>query len=188
MTSPRSDPRLHESPDRAAWRAWLSANHDTSPGVRLAIGKKGGSATSLTYDAAVEEAICFGWIDSKTQRLDADRYTVVMTPRKTGGVWATSNKERVARMIDENRMTPAGMAVIDGAKNDGSWALLDDIDALVIPDDLAAALTATSGAERGFSALSTTRRKQLLYWVATAKRPATRARRIAEIVTMAIDG
>ncbi len=185
MARPDEGPLLLEVGSGAEWRAWLSANHASSDGVRLAIGKKGTDATALFYENAVEEAVCFGWIDSKTQRLDSERYTVVMTPRKPGSIWAASNKARVTRMIAQGRMTAAGLSAVERAKSDGSWTLLDDIDALVIPDDLLAALARQPGAEDGFSALSVSRRKQLLYWIATAKRPATRARRIAEIVTEA---
>ncbi len=107
--------------DRAELRAWLEHNHASSPGVNLAIGKKGGRATALTYDDAVEEALCFGWIDSTARRLDDDRYTVLFTPRKRGGTWARTNKVRVERLIAEGRMTPAGISVIEAAKADGSW-------------------------------------------------------------------
>lgn len=139
--------------DRAELRAWLESNHGSSPGVNLAIGKKGGRATALTYDDAIEEALCFGWIDSTARRLDDDRYTVLFTPRKRGGTWARTNKARVERLIAEGRMTPAGIAVIEAAKTDGSWTVLEDAENLVVPDDLAAALEGAGARER-FDALS----------------------------------
>jgi len=143
---PRREPPLLELPDRDALRAWLEANHATSPAVRLAIGKKGNSVTALTYEDAVEEGLCFGWIDSTTRRLDADRHTVLFSRRKPHGTWSRSNKERVERLLAQGLMAPAGLAVVEAAKADGSWTSLDDVEALVVPDDLAAALSADPAA------------------------------------------
>lgn len=179
---------LLEPKDRAAWRAWLAEHHATSSGVRLAIGKKGNRVTSLGYEDAVEEALCFGWIDSTARRLDADRYTGVMTPRRPGSVWAKSNKERVARLAESDLMMPAGLAVVERAKADGSWDLLTDADNLVMPDDLARALAAHAGARDGFERLPVSARQMALYWIGSAKRPETRARRISETVAAAAEG
>lgn len=129
MVAPRS---------RVELRTWLEANHASSPGARLAIGKKGNVVTSLTYEDAIQEGLCFGWIDSTAGRLDDDRYTVRFTPRRPGSSWARTNKARVERLIAEGLMTPAGLAVIDAAKADGSWTGLDEVEDLVVPDDLAA--------------------------------------------------
>jgi uncharacterized protein YdeI (YjbR/CyaY-like superfamily) len=173
--------------DRAELRAWLEHNHDSSPGVNLAIGKKGGHATALTYDEAVEEALCFGWIDSTARRLDNDRYTVLFTPRKRGGTWARTNKARVERLIAEGRMTPAGIAVIEAAKADGSWMALEDAENLVVPDDLADALE-RAGARKRFDALTVSARQMALYWISTAKRDATRAERVSATAAAALEG
>lgn len=186
MTSP--DRPLLELGSRAELRTWLEANHATSAGVRLAIGKKGTTVTRLTYDDAVEEGLCFGWIDSTTRKLDADRYTVSFTPRKKGSIWAASNKERVARLTADGLMTPAGLAAVEDAKASGMWMMLDDVDALVVPEDLAAALESTPGAAEGFATIPVSSRKMALYWIASAKRPETRARRIAETVSAAAEG
>jgi uncharacterized protein YdeI (YjbR/CyaY-like superfamily) len=174
--------------DRTSLRAWLEANHDTSPGVRLAIGKKGGSATALTYTDAIEEALCFGWIDSMAGRLDSDRFTVLFTRRKPGSGWSRSNKVRVARLTSNGTMTAAGLAVIGAAKADGSWNALDDVEDLVVPPDLAQALACDETARVGFEAASESARKMALHWIAGAKRPGTRANRIGEIVSRAAQG
>jgi uncharacterized protein YdeI (YjbR/CyaY-like superfamily) len=186
--SGRVDPPLLEVPDRAALRAWLEVNHATAPGVRLAISKKEGTATSLTYDQAVEEGLCFGWIDSTTRKLDADRHTVLFTRRKPGGTWARSNKLRVERLIAEGRMTPAGLQVIEAAKADGSWSALDDVEALLVPPDLASALEAEPAAARGFETSPASQRKMALGWIASAKREDTRARRVSKVARAAAEG
>jgi uncharacterized protein YdeI (YjbR/CyaY-like superfamily) len=172
--------------DRPELRAWLELNHGSSPGVNLAIGKKGGHATALTYDDAVEEALCFGWIDSTARRLDDDRYTVLFTPRKRGGTWARTNKVRVERLIAEGRMTPAGIAVIEAAKADGSWTVLEDAEDLVVPEDLADALE-RAGARERFDALTVSARQMTLYWISTAKRDSTRAKRVSETASAALE-
>lgn len=172
---------------RAELRAWLAENHATSRGVQLAVGKKGNSVTALTYDDAVEEGLAFGWIDSVAHRLDEDRYTVLYTPRKRGSVWAKTNKARVARLTEAGLMTAAGLAVVEAAKADGSWDLLTDADDLVMPPDLASALKASS-ATLAFEGLTVPERQRTLYWIGSAKRPETRARRIAEAVSAVAEG
>ena len=176
-----------EPASRAELRAWLAENHATSPGVRLAVGKKGNPVTSLTYDDAVEEGVAFGWIDSTSGKLDEHRYTVQFTPRKRGSVWAKSNKERVARLSADGRMTPAGVAAVESAQADGSWDLLNGVDDLIVPPDLATML-GTAGAAASFATLSASQRRQALYWIASAKRPETRGKRIAETVRAVREG
>jgi uncharacterized protein YdeI (YjbR/CyaY-like superfamily) len=183
-----ADYALLEPASRADLRMWLAANHASSPGVRLAIGKKGNSVTTLTYDDAVEEGLAFGWIDSTAGRLDEHRFTVLFTPRRPGSVWARSNKGRVARLVEAGLMAPAGTAAVAAAQADGSWDLLSDIDDLAVPRDLEDALGATPGATDGFAALSASAKRMTLYWIAGAKRPETRARRIAETATAATEG
>ena len=107
--------------DRAAWRRWLERHHATSPGAWLLIAKKGSGLASVTYEEAVEEALCFGWIDAKANSLDERRYKQWMAPRKAGSGWAASNKQRVERLVADGRMAPAGLAAIEAAKADGSW-------------------------------------------------------------------
>jgi uncharacterized protein YdeI (YjbR/CyaY-like superfamily) len=170
---------------RAEWRAWLEAHHDTSQGVGLVHWRAASGRSRLSYDDIVEEALCFGWIDGRMNRLDDDRSVILMTPRSPRSTWARSNKERVERLIAEGRMTDAGLLVVATAKANGSWTVLDDIDALVVPDDLAAALAANEHASRHFDAFPPSARKMILYWIKSAKRVETRQRRIAETVRLA---
>jgi len=188
MSVGRDELPVLEVGTRAELRAWLVANAADSADVRLAIGKKGNRVTTLTYDDAVEEALSFGWIDSAAGRLDDARYTVRFTPRKPGGGWARKNKARIARLISDGQMTPAGLAVIDAAKADGSWTLLDDVEDLIVPDDLAAALAENPDAQRFWDGLGESARKIALYRIAHAKRPETRAKRIAVTVAGAGKG
>jgi len=188
-TRPRAaDLPFVELADRAEWRAWLEANHSSSAGIWLAIGKKGGSVTKLTYDDAVEEALCFGWIDSTVNRIDKDRFKQLYTPRKPASTWSRSNKVRVERLMAEGLMTPAGLAAIETAKANGSWAMLDDVEALVLPDDLAAAFAKAPEARMFYEALPDSGKQQVLYWIASAKRDTTRAKRIARTVQSAVAG
>lgn len=173
---------------REEWRTWLAANHATSKGIALAVAKKNGSRAGVAYEEAVEEALCFGWIDSTTARLDDDHYKQLFTPRKPGSNWSQSNKDRVERLIAQGLMTPAGLAAIEVAKANGSWNRLTDIEAGVIPKDLSAALDAAPAAADGFARLTQSHRQMAVYWVVTAKRPETRAARIAKVVSAAEKG
>jgi len=179
---------LIEPANRAEWRAWLKQHHATSPGVWVAVGKKGGTRTTLTYEEMVLEALRFGWIDGVVNRLDADRFKQRVTPRRPGGTWSRSNKERVARLIEQGLMTPAGLAAVEAAHANGSWKLLDDVEDLVVPSDLAAALERVPAAAAFFSGLSASPKKFILYWIGSAKREETRARRIDETVRAAAEG
>lgn len=171
----------------AEWRDWLAVNHADARGAWVAIGKKGNTVTSLDYDSAVREALCFGWIDGLVRSLDENRFLQRMTPRKRGSDWAPSNKARVAELERAGRLTRAGIEVIEQAKSDGSWAALDDVEAMIVPADLAAALAADPLAERNFAALPSAVRKMALYRISKARRPQTRARRIAETVAAALE-
>ena len=171
--------------DRAAWRAWLAENHAASAGVWVAIAKKG--TAGLAYVDAVEEALCFGWIDGKARSLDERHYQQWLSPRRPGSAWARSNKERVARLEAAGLMAPAGLAVVAAAKADGSWEAYDAIDALEMPADLEAALRAEPAAWENYQAFPPSAQRAVLFRVADAKRPETRARRIAEVVRMAVE-
>jgi uncharacterized protein YdeI (YjbR/CyaY-like superfamily) len=142
----------------------------------------------VAYDDLVEEALCFGWIDSRPGKLDDERTMLRFTPRKQGSTWAQTNKARVERLVADGLMAPAGLRAIEAAKTDGSWDALNDSDALRVPDDLATALDANPAAARGFEALGRSARKAIIFWATSAKRPETRARRIAEIVRYAAVG
>ncbi len=175
-------------PDRATWRAWLVEHHDSSAGIWLVYFKKDSGKPSVSYDEAVEEALCFGWIDSKVKSLDDERYMQVYTPRKTGSVWSKLNKERIERVIAEGLMTEVGIAKIDAAKQDGSWVLLDAVDDLIEPDELRAALDANHKARANYNSFADSVKKPTLYWVYSAKRETTRSDRIAQIVEAAAEG
>ena len=179
------DAPLIDPGDRAAWRAWLAAHQATTGGVWLVVGRPGSNKPGLDYEAAVEEALCFGWIDSVTGRVDADRSKQYFAPRKPRGTWSASNKARVKRLIAAGRMAPPGLAAIDRAKANGAWELLDSVERMEIPDDLAAALAAHPPAAETFASWSPSARKGLLGWVVLAIRPETRTARIAEIATAA---
>ncbi len=168
--------------DRARWREWLIANHISSAGVHLISWRKGAGRTSVPYEEAVEEALCVGWIDSVGGKLDEERSLQWFSPRRARSGWARSNKERIERLIAAGQMLPAGLAAIDEAKRNGTWSMLDDVENLVVPPDLAAALDANPGAREHWDVFSRSPRRAILEWIAQAKRPETRARRIAEAV------
>ena len=175
-------PRL-EFASRQDWRDWLTAHHGTSTGVFVVYPKKSARLPGPTYDDLIEEALCFGWIDGTLRPVDERRTSLYFCPRRTGGIWAASNKARVERLRAARLMTPAGEAVITRAIADGSWTILDRSEALELPDELAAALAAVPGAAAAFEALVPSKRKQLIYQVDSAKRPDTRRRRAHAIAT-----
>lgn len=178
-TAPDGRPMIHP-PDRAAWRAWLAANHTRPTGIWVVMDRRGINPTQVDYEAAVEEALCFGWIDSKVVKLDDKRTLQWFSPRRPRGTWARTNKARVERLTAAGLMTPAGLAVIEQAKRDGTWTVLDDVENLVVPDDLAAAFAAAPPAQENWDSFSRSAKMAILYWVIQAKRPETRAARVAE--------
>jgi uncharacterized protein YdeI (YjbR/CyaY-like superfamily) len=180
-------PLLHPE-TRGAWRAWLERHHRDTDGAWLARWTKASGREPLDYDAVVEEALCFGWIDGLTHSLGDGRQAHLMTPRRKGSIWSRSNKDRVARLIADGRMTDAGLAAIESAKADGSWSMADAAEALIEPDELAAALDAKPEARRQWDAFPRSPRRALIWWVMSAKRPETRDRRVAEIVDQAALG
>jgi len=151
-------------------------------GLWIVYRKKRSSSDGPVYDDLVEEALCFGWIDSRVRRVDDDRLMQWFSPRRSGGLWSAVNKERVARLLAAGHMTERGLAAIDQAKADGSWSQLDDVDALIVPTDLRTALQVVSDAEAAYEALSNSAKKQCLWWIQSAKRPATRSSRIDETI------
>lgn len=167
--------------DRATWRAWLEANHATATGAWLVTWRARSGRVGLDYEAAVEEALCFGWVDSTAGTVDDERGKLYFAPRKVRSPWAATNKARVARLLAAGRMAPAGLAAIDRAKANGSWTILDSVERLEVPDDLAAALGSRPPAAVNFAAFPPSARKMLLGWVALAVRPETRASRVTTI-------
>ena len=172
-------------PDAAALRAWLQAHHDTSPGVWLALGRKGGSTTTLTWQQAVDEALCFGWIDGQTRKRDQETSWIRFTPRRPRSSWSQRNVAHVARLEAEGRMLPPGRAAVDAAKADGRWATAyAPPSEAEVPDDLLAAIAAVPAAQAMFDVLTKANRFSLIYRVNAVKRAETRERKIGEIVAM----
>jgi uncharacterized protein YdeI (YjbR/CyaY-like superfamily) len=173
---------------RAGWREWLAANAATAPGIWAVTWKKAAAGPSVAYEELVEEALCFGWIDSVRRTVDDGRSRLLFTPRRPGSGWSRPNKERIERLVAAGLMTPAGAALIEAAKADGSWASYDEIDAMVEPDDLRAALDASPGARANWDAFPPSARRAILGWISQARRSETRARRVTETVTRAARG
>jgi uncharacterized protein YdeI (YjbR/CyaY-like superfamily) len=169
---------------REAWRAWLGEHHASEPGVWVVTFKKG-RGPHVAYGEVVEEALAFGWIDSKGRKVDEDRSGLLVTPRKPASKWSAANKERIGRLVAAGLMTPAGTAVVEAAKASGTWTALDLVEALVEPDDLRAALDAEPDARRHWDAFPPSARRAILEWIDAARRPATRAGRVAETARLA---
>ena len=167
------------------WRRWLSEHYGQDEGVWMVTYKKSSGKTYLGYNEAVEEAICFGWVDSKSKGLDDERTMLWFAPRRAGSAWSKSNKDRVARLVASGRMMPAGIAKMESAKRDGSWNALDAIDALEVPSDLKLAFADHPGSEGHFTAFPRWVKRGVLQWIASAKRPNTRARRVLETAHLA---
>ena len=171
--------------DAAEWRRWLEDHHDSSPGVWLVLHKKGGSVTELDYDAALDEALCFGWIDGQVKRRDDASYIQRMTPRGPKSRWSLRNVGHVERLEAEGRMTTAGHAAVDAAKADGRWeAAYPGQASAVVPEDLAAAIAAVPEAQAMFDVLTSVNRFALFYRTTSARQPETRAKRIEDFVAM----
>ena len=171
--------------DAAALRAWLAANHDTSSGVWLALGKKGGTVTTLTWQEAVDEALCVGWIDGQGRRRDEMTSLVRYTPRGPRSIWSQRNVENYERLEAEGRIQPAGRAVVDAAKADGRWAAAyAPSSEAEVPADLLAAIAAVPEAQAMFDGLTKTNRYAFIHRLASVRRLETRARKIEEFVAM----
>jgi uncharacterized protein YdeI (YjbR/CyaY-like superfamily) len=164
------------------WRTWLVANHETSSGVWLVYAKKHTGIPSLTHDEAVEEALCFGWIDSLRRPVDDRFFQQLFTPRKPKSIWSGANKTRVALLIEQGLMTAAGMARVESAKRTGTWDALAHVDSLTEPAELRTALDRNAKARKNWGSLSPGERKRFLYWLSNARREETRAARIQQIV------
>lgn len=167
---------------REAWRQWLEKNAASSTGVWLVYAKKHTRLPSLTYNDAVEEALCFGWIDSKIHPIDDALYMQVFTPRKVTSAWSAVNKTRVERLLATGQMTPAGLSLVKAARSSGTWDATKHVEELTFPPDLEKAIKANSDASRNWVSYSPSRRKGVLYRLAGAKRPETRAKYLQEIV------
>jgi len=172
---------------RGEWRAWLEEYASSSPGIWLVTFKKK-SPSHLPYEEVVEEALCFGWVDSQARPLDENRSQQQLTPRRASSGWSRPNKQRVEKLVAAGLMTPAGLAVIDRAKADGSWSALDDVWNLIEPEELKVALDAEPAARSRWEAFPPSARRAILEWISTAKRAETRTKRVAETVRLAAKG
>jgi len=167
---------------RKAWREWLKTHHASSSGIWLVIAKKHTGIPSLTYNDAVEEALCFGWIDSLMNPIDEALYKQMFTPRKSKSLWSALNRTRVERLIASGLMTSAGMKMIDVAKESGRWEAHAPSETLTLPPELRKALSANKDAKKNWPTYTESQRKMFLYMVHGAKRPETRAKRVARVV------
>lgn len=174
--------------DRKAWRQWLQKNHKTSPGIWLVYFKAESGKPRMPYADAVEEALCFGWIDSLPRKLDTQRSMLAFTPRKPKSVWSDLNKERVAQLITNGFMQTAGLAAIEIAKKNGSWDTLVESNKAALtnelPKDLIKAFKGKAAALKNYKAFAPSIRKQFMYWINSAKTEETRNKRIAHTVLM----
>lgn len=176
-------------PDVAAWRSWLESHHGSSEGVWLVLGKKGGGVTTLRYAEAVEEALCFGWIDGQARSRDAETSLQRMTPRRARSRWSAVNVERVGRLEAEGRMTDAGREQVRAAQADGRWdAAYAGPASAEVPADLVAALAAEPRAQAWWDVLTSANRFSILYRIDSVKRAETRERKIREFVAALADG
>ncbi len=179
-------PRV-EIESRRAWRDWLLENHASCGSIWLVTYKKASGRAVLSNDDIVEEALCFGWIDSLPRKLDDMRSMLLLSPRKLGSAWSALNKTRAERMIAAGLMQPAGLAAIAAAKADGSWSKLDSVEALAVPDDLAAVLAGNPSARVHFDAFPRSVKRRILEWIVQTKRSETRSARITETARLAAE-
>lgn len=170
---------------RQEWREWLQDNHDEKQSVWLIYYKKKSNIPTVTYSEAVDEALCFGWIDSKSKPLDEHKFMQFFSRRKENSVWSKVNKEKIERLTREGLMTKAGFEIIEKAKQNGSWTILDEAEALIIPADLEHEFEVRPNAKQYFLSLSRSDKRNILQWLTLAKRQETRQKRITEIVELA---
>ncbi|MBT8494709.1 MAG: YdeI/OmpD-associated family protein [Deltaproteobacteria bacterium] len=176
-----------EVANRAQWRAWLAGNHRRTSGIWLVVFKKH-HPHYLPWADIVQEALCFGWIDSTNRRLDDDRTMLYLSPRKPGSPWSKINKRHIAELESSGLMQPAGRAKIDAAKRDGSWVLLDDVEAMIMPRDLEASFAEQPDARRNYDRFPDGAKRGLLWWIKSARTEATRQNRVAKTVAQAASG
>ena len=186
---PVADYKTTHPKTRSQWRKWLEKNHSTSPGIWLIYYKKDTGKRKFDYADAVEEALCFGWIDSLPRKIDDERAMLKFTPRKPKSIWSKLNKQRIEKLIEQKLMTSAGFNKIEKAKKNGSWNTLNSSDFHAdnnsLPDDLKKALGKSKKALENFLAFPPGYRKRFLFWIDSAKRPETKAARIKQTLLMA---
>jgi uncharacterized protein YdeI (YjbR/CyaY-like superfamily) len=185
ITETRDGVKVLYAKSRKEWRIWLKQNHLSEKSVWLIIYHKDIRTPSVQYEEAVEEALCFGWIDSKPNKRDANSYYLFFAKRKPKSNWSKANRERAEKMIKQGLMTEAGQAMIDLAKRMGTWAALEEVQNSVIPDDLQELFDKNKKAFDNFEAFPPSSKRIILEWILNAKRPETRQKRIEETVKLA---
>lgn len=170
---------------RLDWREWLQVNHDKKQSVWLIYYKKKSNIPTVTYSEAVDEALCFGWIDSKSKPIDEHKFMQFFSRRKEKSIWSKINKDKIERLRNEGLMTKAGFEIVEKAKQNGSWTILDEAEALIIPIDLEKEFETRPNAKQYFLSLSRSDKRNILQWLTLAKRQETRQKRITEIVELA---
>lgn len=171
--------------DQQEWREWLQSNHHKKQSVWIIYYKKKSKIPTVTYSEAVDEALCFGWIDSKSKPIDNEKFMQFFSKRKAKSVWSRINKDKIERLTSEGRMTKAGFDSIEIAKQNGSWTILDEAEALIIPSDLDDEFKKRPDAQSYFLSLSRSDKRNILQWLTLAKRQETRQKRISEIADLA---
>ncbi|RFC53652.1 YdeI/OmpD-associated family protein [Brumimicrobium aurantiacum] len=174
--------------NKAEWRNWLAQNHATQQSIWVIFYRKKTGIPSLSWSEAVDEAICFGWIDSTKKSIDEEKYRQLYSKRNPKSTWSKVNKDKVKVLMEQDLIQEAGYKTIEIAKENGNWSLLDDVENLIIPKDLDQALKSNPKAEAYFLSLSKSNRKSILQWVVTAKRSDTRIKRINETVELSAQG
>jgi uncharacterized protein YdeI (YjbR/CyaY-like superfamily) len=170
---------------RLQWRRWLQRNHGKKESIWLVYYKKETGKPTISWSEAVDEALCFGWIDGRKKSVDDETFMQLFSRRKPNGTWSKVNKEKVRLLTEEGLMTKTGLDCIEAAKKNGSWSILDDVEELKIPKDLEKEFKSFPGSRRYFNSLSRSVRKSILQWLVLAKRPDTRRRRVVEIAELA---
>ena len=173
---------------RSQWRSWLAEHHGSATGVWAVTWKKAAPGPSVAYEDLVEEALCFGWIDSLARRLDDERTQLMFTPRKPASRWSGPNRERWERLTAAGLMQPAGLAMVELAQRTGTWTALDLVERLVEPPELTAALDAVPAARRSWDGFPPSARRAILDWIYSAKTDATRGKRVRATVDEAAAG
>ncbi len=184
METHKDIPAFHAR-HRGEWRDWLEKNHQTEKSVWLIIYKKESYTPSIYYPEAVDEALCFGWIDSTAYKRDVNSHYRFFTRRKPKSNWSKINKDKVAVLIEQGLMQPAGMEIIEIAKENGSWWALDDVENLVIHDDLQDHFSRNKSAFENWNNFPKSAKRGILYWIYSAKTPGTRKKRILETISLA---
>jgi uncharacterized protein YdeI (YjbR/CyaY-like superfamily) len=188
MANIHDDPTVHAA-DAATFETWLQKNHAKSDGIWLALAKKTGTKSSVSYVEAVEIALCWGWIDGQKKKLDNDYSLQRFTPRRPRSRWSQTNVDRIARLIKAKRMQPPGLAEVERAKADGRWeAAYAPASTMAVPDDFLKALARNPKAKAFFATINAANRYAILYRIQAGKKPETRARNIEKFVTMLAEG